>query len=147
MNELELVEAVKSGNIEAVKELIESDAEVNQQDKQGWTPLNWAAGKGNLDLIELLLQHGADPLAVGRDLRTPQLIALAAGHAEAVKLLRQAEAKANGGQAEQQERKYCAPYRLDDIQRYFAQSENKPAEQAGEHQGLAGDDIVFLHHD
>jgi len=146
MNELELVEAVKSGSIEAVKELIESGAEVNHQDKQGWTPLNWAAGKGNLQLIELLLQHGADPLAVGRDLRTPQLIALAAGHAEAVKLLRQAEAKANGGQAEQQEREYCAAYRLEDIRRYFEQNENS-AEQAGEHQNLAADDIVFLHHD
>ena len=71
MSQMELIEAVKSGNTESVKELIESGADVNKQDKQGWTPLNWAAGAGNLEMVELLLENGADPLAVGRDLRTP----------------------------------------------------------------------------
>ena len=80
MSQMELVEAIKSGNAASVKELIEGGAPLDQQDKQGWLPLNWAAGSGQLEMVELLLQHGADPLAVGRDLRTPQMIALAAGH-------------------------------------------------------------------
>ena len=140
MSPMELIEAVKSGNTEAVKEQIESGAEVNQQDKQGWTPLSWAAARGNLAVIELLLQHGADPLRVGNDLRTPQMIALAAGHAEVVRRLRQVEAEANGGQTEETERKYCTAYRLGDLSRYSAWTENKP-------QGLADTDVVFLHQD
>jgi hypothetical protein len=152
MSEMELVEAIKSGNREAVKELLESGAELNRQDKHGWTALNWAAGKGDLEMIELLLRHGADPFEVGRDLRTPQMIALAAGHVEAVKLLRQAEAQTKG--AGQPERKYAAAYTLGEFRRYPAWADNKngggeaSAEASGEQaQGLVDDDVVFLHQD
>jgi uncharacterized protein len=157
MSQMELVEAIKSGNRESVKELIESGADLNQQDKQGWTPLNWAAGSGHLEIVELLLEHGADPLAVGRDLRTPQMIALAAGHAELVKRLRQAEAQGKGGEAESSARKYCMAYHLGMLRRYPAWTENKleagngskdaAGDKSGESQAPSDDDVVFLHQD
>lgn len=137
MSQMEFIEAIRSGNRAAVEEMLKAGADLTQQDKQGWTPLNWAAGGGNLEMVELLLENGADPLAVGRDLRTPQMIALAAGHAEVVKRLRRAEAEA-GGSTEQSDRKYCTAYHLSDLRRYPSWT--------SELQDL-GDDVVFLHQD
>jgi uncharacterized protein len=138
MSQMEFIEAIRAGNRASVEEMLKAGADLTQQDKQGWTPLNWAAGSGNLEIVELLLENGADPLAVGRDLRTPQMIALAAGHAEIVKRLRRAEAEA-GGSTEQSDRKYCTAYHLGDLRRYPSWT--------SELQDLSDDDVVFLHQD
>jgi ankyrin repeat protein len=159
MSQTEFIEAIKAGNQASVQQMIQAGADLKQQDKQGWTPLNLAAGSGHLEIVELLLEHGADPLAVGRDLRTPQLIALAAGHAEVVKRLREAEAKAGAGQSS--DRKYCSAYHLGELRRYSAWTENKPGAKNGSNEAaptnqngqnaqpeaLGDDDVVFLHHD
>ena len=137
MSQMELIEAIKSGNRTAVQEAIDSGADLNAPDQQGWTPLNWAAGSGHLELVELLLEHGADPLVVGRDLRTPQMVALAAGHADVVKRLREAEAKA--GAAASPPRKYCSAYYLGDLRRYPGWTSAV--------QDLNDGDVVFLHQD
>lgn len=138
MSQMEFIEAIKSGNAAAVAEMIEAGAEISQQDKQGWTPLNWAAGSGHLEIVNLLLERGADPLAVGRDLRTPQMIALAAGHAEVVKRLRRAEAEAKNGEAPPSERKYCTAYHVGQLRRFASWPETAE---------LGDDDVVFLHQD
>lgn len=147
MSEMDLIETVKSGNQDSVRELIESGAAVNQQDKQGWTPLNWAAGKGELEIVELLLQHGADPFLVGRDLRTPQMIALAAGRSEVVQALRRAEAERQNGEAKPSERKYCSAFYLKELRGYSAWTENEIKGADANAQPLNGDDVVFLHAD
>jgi ankyrin repeat protein len=145
MSEMDLIEAVKSGNKDSVREAIEAGAEVNQQDKQGWTPLNWAAGKGDLEIVNLLLDRGADPFLVGRDLRTPQMIALAAGQSEVVKALRRAEAELKGAEANSPERKYCSAVYLKDLRRYSAWAEN--GTDSNGNQPLQDDNVVFLHGD
>lgn len=139
MSQMELIEAIRSGNRSSVEEMIKAGIDLSQQDKQGWTPLNWAAGSGHLEIVELLLENGADPLAVGRDLRTPQMIALAAGHAEVVKRLRRAEADAKSGKVETPDRKYCTAYHLGDLRKYPSWT--------SEVQELNDDDVVFLHQD
>lgn len=40
--------------------LVAHDADVNARNKDGVTPLIWAASRGNKDVVEWLLQHGAD---------------------------------------------------------------------------------------
>lgn len=137
MSQTELIEAIKSGNRAAVQEAIDAGAELNSQDTQGWTPLNWAAGSGQLEIVELLLEYGADPLAAGRDLRTPQMIALAAGHADVAQRLRAAEVKA--GATEAAVRNYCTAYYLGDLRRYPGWTSDV--------ENLKDDDVVFLHQD
>jgi len=156
MSDVQMIDAVKAGDLEIIQQLIASDIDINQQDEQGWTPLNWAAGKGDITIVNLLIEKGADVTKVGRDLRTPYMIALAAGHAEVVKLLREAER--NVGVSSQRERLYCKAYHLGDLRQfpYWAESKINWKEKGGkkesddtesEDKEFSNDGIVFLHQD
>lgn len=48
------------GQLEKVKQLLAEGAEVDALDPQGWTALRWAAQEGHVDVVQLLLAHGAD---------------------------------------------------------------------------------------
>lgn len=153
MSDLKLIEAVKAGNSDAVNELIEAGADINQQDEHGWTPLNWAAGKGDVTILKSLLDRGADPVKVGRDERTPYLIALAAGQAEAARLLREAEAKSGVNGSNRSDRPYCKAVVLKQARQYAAWSESRinwkqsQDDDKSEVATLSEDDVVFLHRD
>ncbi|WP_264686104.1 ankyrin repeat domain-containing protein [Wolbachia endosymbiont (group B) of Polyommatus icarus] len=56
----ELLIAAEKGDLEKVRESIRRGANVNIQDRQGWTPLFWAIQKNNFNIIELLLDNSAD---------------------------------------------------------------------------------------
>lgn len=143
MDNLQLIEAVKANNVAAVKELIESGADLNQQDEQGWTPLCWAAGKGDPEIVGLLIERGADPSKVGRDQRTPYKIALAAGNAKVVMLLRDAEAK-NKGAASVPQRPWARAYLLSELRQFPAWSDT---DETKEDETTSEPRVVFLHHD
>lgn len=158
MGDLQLINAVKTGDVAIITELIQSGADVNQQDEQGWTPLNWAAGKGDLNIVKLLVEAGADVYKVGRDQRTPYLIALAAGRVEVVKFLRQAEDNYPGEKEERQPRPYCKAYHLRDLRQFQGWTETRINWKEKRHDGrngdspaqdqeLSDDDVVFIHHD
>jgi hypothetical protein len=155
--DMELVEAVKTGNVEAVGKLLDSGVDLNQQDKHGWKPLNWAAARGKLEIVQLLLQRGADVYATGIDQRTPAMIALAAGHADVASVLRQAEAQSTGEKPDQPERHYCKAFHLQQLRSFAGWQEKKleaarPADQAagaGQVQPveLTDNAIVYVHED
>lgn len=158
MSNVELIEAVKSEEPGPVKTLIEAGTDVNQQDKHEWTPLSWAAAKGNVPILTLLLENGADPFKTGRDLRTPAMIALAAGRIDAARLLREAEAKLKGADYTPPERKYCLACHLKGLRQFPAWTENTLAvktqhsnghspETKEAEQSLSDESIVYLHHD
>ncbi len=58
--DISIREAVKTGNIEAVKQHLAAGADVNAKDKYGRTPLHYAASRGLKKIIELLIARGAD---------------------------------------------------------------------------------------
>ncbi|MBN3300419.1 PP16A phosphatase, partial [Amia calva] len=56
---------------EVVRALLAAGARVNACDSELWTPLHAAATCGHTSLVELLVQHGADLLAVNADGNMP----------------------------------------------------------------------------
>jgi len=130
MAESELIKAVRGGEFSATERLIRSGAPVDETDDNGWTALHWAAGKGKLEIARLLMSAGANPLSVGRDLRTPSMIALAAAHVEAAKMLEAAERDA-GGPPAGPEREYCKAYYLNDLRQFQGWKENAEPTPSG----------------
>lgn len=151
MSELKLIEAVKAGD-HAVVEAAGADPELlREKDDYGWTGLHWAAGKGDARAVRRLLEAGADPLEVGRDLRTPYQIALAAGHAEVGRLLRDAEERAGGEHGGNAAREYCAAYLLSELSRFPGWAAGAREEAGGEQHDAgengSADEHLFLHQD
>ena len=152
-----LFEAVKAGDFGTVDYLLSVRADVNQGDDQGWTPLSFAAGKGDLAMVKLLLERGADPLKVGHDNRTPFLIALAANRVDVAEYLREIEDSKNSKKAKsfRQEIKYCRAYRLKDLRKFQGWSEgrinwkieNESEKEAQWNGDFTDDTVVFLHQD
>ena len=69
----ELFKAVKSRNVQRVKELLDSGANPNVEDFFGWTPLHHAAFLGDREIVKLLLSKGADPNAFVPPVWSPDL--------------------------------------------------------------------------
>ena len=59
-NVFSLMLACYAGKLESVKELRHNSASYNLQDKGGSTALHWAMDKGDTELIEWLIEDGAD---------------------------------------------------------------------------------------
>jgi ankyrin repeat protein len=76
-----LLDAVKSGNREAVRALLKNRAEINAPEADGTTPLHWAVRADDLEISRWLLQAGANAKAANRYGITP--LSLAAGNANA----------------------------------------------------------------
>jgi uncharacterized protein len=135
-----LIDWVKSGDCETVGRALGDGAEVDERDERGWTALSWAAGAGDHELAKLLLEHGADPLATGRDLRTPYHIAVAAGHIDAARLLRDAAHRADPTDSYRAgERSYCCAYELGRLRRFAAWNASDA--------DMGDADVVFVHDD
>jgi len=82
--ETPLMLAALNGDEKVINALIALDAEVN---KTGWTPLHYAASKGQLKAIEILLDNSAYIDAESPNQTTPLMMAAGYGTAEAVRLL------------------------------------------------------------
>ncbi|WWC73236.1 uncharacterized protein I206_107202 [Kwoniella pini CBS 10737] len=86
-----LHDAVSDDNRQIVQALIKRDPRtINLKDPFGYTPLHLAADRGHVEMVKLLLRHGADREAIDEDNQTPQLLAEISGRDEIVEILKQA---------------------------------------------------------
>ena len=60
---------------------------VNARQQGGWVPLHAAAQNGDRPMVELLLQHHADPRLANDEGKTAAIVARENGHEELVDLL------------------------------------------------------------
>ena len=79
-----LIMAVCHQDVEIARLLLKAGAQVNKACFQHGNPLHWAASRGHSDMIELLLQYGANPWARDGFLKTPGMVAAEQGHLEAL---------------------------------------------------------------
>ena len=88
-DESPLMLAALLGLEEVCQRLIDKDADVN---KPGWTPLHYAATRGHLAVIQMLIDHDAYIDAASPNNTTPLMMAAQYGTPLAVKLLLEAGA-------------------------------------------------------
>jgi ankyrin repeat protein len=101
-----LVEAVRAGDIAAVRKLIELGADVNSQERKlvglnagepkllRMTPLLWACMEPKTEVVDVLLQSGADPERSDEEGWTPLMVAAAHSNYRCIKSLLRAGARA-----------------------------------------------------
>jgi len=73
--DLRLIEAVKNGDIAAVRSLLEQHVDVNATQPDGATALAWAAERDDLETADLLIQSGANVNLANENGATPLWLA------------------------------------------------------------------------
>jgi ankyrin repeat protein len=147
----QLIARIRANDVDGVRALLSQAIDVDGRDEYGWTPLCAAAGAGFPQIVRALIDRGADLFATGNDQRTPYLIALAAGHVDAARMLGEAEklgsldnARRSSGLSE--ERPYCRAYPLATL-RKFKEWRESDADRPEDAVAQPADDVVFVHRD
>ena len=91
----ELLQAAYENDLERVRSLIESGADVTKSNRYGVTPLSLACQNGNAGMVRLLLEKGADPNTALNGNETALMTASRTGKVDCVELLLNAGAKVN----------------------------------------------------
>jgi ankyrin repeat protein len=85
-------EAVRRGDFESVRRLIEEGAELDSKDRYGQTPLMIASMKGHTDIVRLLVQNGAELNTTAKFNLSALMLAVINAHTEIVRILAEAGA-------------------------------------------------------
>ena len=82
-----LISAARSGDVDSIKELLDSGVDVDSQVQNSYTPLAYAAAAGHINAVETLIASGADVNRPGPFLKTPLLIAMGGDNIEVIDVL------------------------------------------------------------
>ncbi|MCX7036012.1 MAG: ankyrin repeat domain-containing protein [Proteobacteria bacterium] len=93
--QVEIAAAASKGDTATVERLLKSGADVNAQQADGATALQWAAYRGDVKLTERLLKAGAKPGLGNRNGATPMWLAASHGDAAVIQVLLKGGADAN----------------------------------------------------
>lgn len=89
--------AVIGGQTGIARILLDSGANVNAKDHNGWTPLFFSGKRPNKDLVELLIQHGAQVNISSNSGWTPVHALAVSDNSELIRLLAKNGGKVNVG--------------------------------------------------
>ena len=99
-NDVQLLDAVKSRNGQAVRALLQKKADVNASDPDGTTALHWAALGNDVETVDLLIGAGADAKATNILRITVLTVACTNANADIVERLLKAGADPNAAVGE-----------------------------------------------
>jgi ankyrin repeat protein len=87
---------LKEGKIEHVSSLLSVNPSlIAERDESKMNLIHWAADRGDISMIHLLVEKGADVNIVDGDGQTPLHYAFACGHHECIRLLEELHANRN----------------------------------------------------
>ena len=89
--------AIEKNNLVYAQKVLGMNFDPNMHHDNGYTPLAYAAMRGSLPMIELLLRNGADPMQTTKEGDSPVELALRFGHAEVADGLKAARRAAAQG--------------------------------------------------
>ncbi|WP_059171300.1 M48 family metallopeptidase [Bacillus sp. FJAT-27445] len=90
-----LIQAVIMGDTQKAKKLAQDGADLEFEDYNSYTALDWAIKSGDTELVKMLLNEGADPNYETGYSMTPLMTAAEKGNPEILELLKSAGAKVN----------------------------------------------------
>jgi uncharacterized protein len=82
--------AIEKNNLVYAQKVLSMNFDPNLHHDNGYAPLAYAAMRGSLPMIELLLRNGADPNQTTKEGDSPVELALRFGHAEVADAVKQA---------------------------------------------------------
>lgn len=88
---IDIHQAVLAGNYERVKKAIKQGVQMHAFDDNDYTPLMLAVDEGNPQMVQLLLESGADPIHSSFFGLTPKVVAVMNGNQPIVTLLEEHE--------------------------------------------------------
>jgi len=89
--------AIEKNNLVYAQKVLSMNFDPDLHHDNGYTPLAYAAMKGSVPMVELLLRNGANPALTTREGDTAVELALRYGHADAAELLKRARQEAETG--------------------------------------------------